>query len=146
MVATEPRRIEPISLSAKPFCRGDCAEVANLVCPLPQGGQRGVAGWAPADRFGPRAGPRNGCPPSRRTYRPRWLKVGRGHVRNGSIHVTAQKTTTALTIPIATELETAINAAAPSEHMVSPVRRETRAAMEVYLASVIQVDRHPFSV
>ena len=44
MVATEPRRIEPISLSAKPFCQGDCAEVANLVCPLPQGGQRGVAG------------------------------------------------------------------------------------------------------
>jgi integrase len=46
------------------------------------------------------------------------VKVGRGHVRNGTIHVTAQKTKTPLAIPITPELAEAINAAAPSEHVV----------------------------
>jgi integrase len=45
------------------------------------------------------------------------IKLGRGHVRNGTISVTAQKTKTALAIPITTELAEAINAAAPSEHV-----------------------------
>ena len=42
------------------------------------------------------------------------VKVGRGHARNGTIHVTAQKTKTPLAIPITAELAQAINAAAPS--------------------------------
>jgi integrase len=46
------------------------------------------------------------------------VKVGRGHIRNGTIHVTAQKTKTPLVIPITTELAQAINAAAPSAHVV----------------------------
>jgi len=46
------------------------------------------------------------------------VKAGRGHVRNGAIHITAQKTGAALVIPINTELAAAINAAALSEHMV----------------------------
>jgi integrase len=45
------------------------------------------------------------------------VKLGRGHVRNGTIQVTAQKTKTPLAIPITTELADAINAAAPSEHV-----------------------------
>jgi len=45
------------------------------------------------------------------------VKLGRGHVRNGTISVTAQKTKTALSIPITAELAEAINAAAPSEHV-----------------------------
>jgi len=45
------------------------------------------------------------------------VKLGRGHVRNGTIQVTAQKTKTALAIPVTTELAEAINAAAPSEHV-----------------------------
>jgi len=54
------------------------------------------------------------------------VKVGRGHVRNGAIHITAQKTKMALVIPITTELETAINAAAPSEHMVFLINERGR--------------------
>jgi len=45
------------------------------------------------------------------------VKLGRGHVRNGTIQVTAQKTKEPLWIPITTELAEAINAAAPSEHV-----------------------------
>jgi len=45
------------------------------------------------------------------------VKLGRGHVRNGTIQVTAQKTKTPLAIPITTELAEAINTAAPSEHV-----------------------------
>ena len=45
------------------------------------------------------------------------VKLGRGHIRNGTIQVTAQKTKTALAIPVTTELAEAINAAAPSEHV-----------------------------
>jgi integrase len=40
------------------------------------------------------------------------VKVGRGHIRNGTIHITAQKTRTALQIPITAALATAINATA----------------------------------
>jgi len=43
------------------------------------------------------------------------VKLGRGHIRNGAIHITAQKTKAALVIPITAELEAAVTAAAPSE-------------------------------
>jgi integrase len=55
------------------------------------------------------------------------VKVGRGHVRKDTIHVTAQKTKTPLAIPISTELATAINAAAPSEHVVFLVNERGQA-------------------
>jgi integrase len=45
------------------------------------------------------------------------VKLGRGHVRNGTIQVTAQKTRKPLDIPIIAALAAAINAAAPSEHV-----------------------------
>jgi len=54
------------------------------------------------------------------------VKIGRGHVRNGVIHITAQKTKAALAIPITAALEVAINAAAPSEHMVFLVNERAR--------------------
>jgi integrase len=46
------------------------------------------------------------------------VRLGRGNIRGGTIHLTQQKTGTALTIPVTAELAEAINAAAPSEHMV----------------------------
>lgn len=55
------------------------------------------------------------------------VKVGRAHVRNGTIQIAAQKTGSALTIPIGTELAEAINAAAPSEHVVFLVNERGRA-------------------
>jgi integrase len=55
------------------------------------------------------------------------VKVGRGHVRNGTVYIAAQKTGTALAIPIGTELAEAINAAAPSEHVVFLVNERGRA-------------------
>src|SRR5262249_26158939 len=45
------------------------------------------------------------------------VKVGRGHVRNGTISITTQKTGAPLAIPVTSELAAAINAA-PSEAMV----------------------------
>jgi integrase len=45
------------------------------------------------------------------------VKLGRGHVRNGTIQIVAQKTKTALAIPVTAELASAINAAAPGEHV-----------------------------
>lgn len=45
------------------------------------------------------------------------VRLGRGNVRNGNLHVTQQKTGTALVIPITAALAEAINAAAPSEHV-----------------------------
>jgi integrase len=45
------------------------------------------------------------------------VKLGRGHVRNGALHLIQQKTKTPLAIPITAELAEAINAAAPSEHV-----------------------------
>ena len=55
------------------------------------------------------------------------VKIGRGQVRNGTIHLTAQKTKTSLAIPITAELAAAINAAAPSEHMVFLVNERGQA-------------------
>lgn len=46
------------------------------------------------------------------------VRVGRGNVRNGALHLTQQKTRTALVIPITAALAGAINAAASSEHVV----------------------------
>ena len=54
------------------------------------------------------------------------VKIGRGHVRNGVIYITAQKTKAALAIPITAALEAAINAAAPSEHMVFLINERAR--------------------
>ena len=45
------------------------------------------------------------------------VRLGRGNVRNGTLHITQQKTGTALVIPITAALAEAINAAAPSEHV-----------------------------
>src|SRR5262249_42922570 len=44
------------------------------------------------------------------------VRTGRGNVRNGTLHITQQKTGTALAIPINAALAEAINAAAPSGH------------------------------
>jgi integrase len=56
------------------------------------------------------------------------IKVGRGHVRNATIHIAAaQKTGSGLAIPIGSELAEAINAAAPSEHVVFLVNERGRA-------------------
>jgi integrase len=55
------------------------------------------------------------------------VKIGRGQVRNGTVHLTAQKTKTSLAIPITAELAAAINAAAPSEHMVFLVNERGQA-------------------
>jgi len=46
------------------------------------------------------------------------VRIGRGNVRNGTLHMTQQKTGRALTIPVTAALADAINAAAPSEHVV----------------------------
>jgi integrase len=45
------------------------------------------------------------------------VRVGRGNVREDTIRITQQKTGRPLAIPITTALATAINAAAPSEHV-----------------------------
>src|SRR5262249_40378013 len=44
-------------------------------------------------------------------------RTGRAHVRNGTLHITQQKTGTALAIRINAALAEAINAAAPSGHV-----------------------------
>jgi integrase len=46
------------------------------------------------------------------------VRVGRGNVRGGTIHITQQKTGAALAIPVTTDLAEAINATAPSDHVV----------------------------
>ena len=51
--------------------------------------------------------------------------LGRGHVRNGEHHIVAQKTGTQPVLPITSELEAAINAAAPSEHITYLVSERT---------------------
>jgi integrase len=55
------------------------------------------------------------------------VKVGRGHVRHGVIHIATEKTGSALAIPIGTDLADAINAAAPSSHVVFLVNERGRA-------------------
>jgi integrase len=54
------------------------------------------------------------------------VRIGRGNVRGGSIHLAQQKTGATLTIPVTAELAQAINAAAPSEHMVFLVNERGR--------------------
>jgi integrase len=46
------------------------------------------------------------------------VRVGRGNVRNGTLNITQQKTGGMLAIPITAALAEAINAAAPSDHVV----------------------------
>jgi hypothetical protein len=46
------------------------------------------------------------------------VKLGRGHVRDGAIHMVQQKTAAQVTVPLTSEMVEAINAAAPSEHLV----------------------------
>jgi integrase len=55
------------------------------------------------------------------------VRLGRGSVRNGELHLTQQKTGKALTIPITAALAEAINTAAPSEHMVFLVNERGQA-------------------
>jgi integrase len=55
------------------------------------------------------------------------VKVGRGHVRSGTVHITAQKTGTALQIPVTTALAEAINTMAPTDAMVFLVNEHSRA-------------------
>jgi integrase len=55
------------------------------------------------------------------------VKLGRGNVRSGLVHMTQQKTGTQLTIPVTPELAEAINAAAPTEHVVFLVNEHGRA-------------------
>jgi integrase len=46
------------------------------------------------------------------------VKLGRAHVRDGLVHMTQQKTGRPLRIPITEQLAAAINAAAPTDHLV----------------------------
>jgi integrase len=55
------------------------------------------------------------------------VKFGRGHVRNGELHYVQQKTGRAVVITITPELAAAINAAAPSEHVVFLINERGRA-------------------
>src|SRR5262249_34903806 len=55
------------------------------------------------------------------------IRLGRGHVRNGAVHLTHQKTGAALVIPVTLALADAINAGAPSEHVVFLVNEHGRA-------------------
>ena len=55
------------------------------------------------------------------------VKLGRGHVRDGMLHMRQQKTGKALAIPITTELAEAINAAAPADAVVFLLNENGRA-------------------
>jgi integrase len=55
------------------------------------------------------------------------VRLGRGHVRDGAIHMTQQKTGQQVTIPVTSALAEAINAAAPSEHVVFLLNEHGRA-------------------
>jgi integrase len=46
------------------------------------------------------------------------VRLGRGNIRGGLVHMTQQKTGKPLAIPVTTELAEAINAAAPADHLV----------------------------
>ena len=46
------------------------------------------------------------------------VRIGRGNVRGGTVHMTQQKTGTPLQIPVTRELADAINAASPADAMV----------------------------
>jgi integrase len=55
------------------------------------------------------------------------VRLGRGHVRDGAIHMTQQKTGKQVTIPVTSALAEAINTAAPSEHVVFLLNERSRA-------------------
>jgi integrase len=55
------------------------------------------------------------------------VRLGRGNVRGGLVHMTQQKTGKPMTIPITSELAEAIKAAAPTEHVVFLVNEYGRA-------------------
>jgi integrase len=55
------------------------------------------------------------------------VKLGRGHVRNGELQYVQQKTGRAVVITITAELAEAINAAAPSQHVVFLINERGRA-------------------
>jgi integrase len=45
------------------------------------------------------------------------VRIGRGHVRNGALHIVQQKTKAAVALPITAALAEIINASAPPEHL-----------------------------
>src|SRR4029077_18744459 len=55
------------------------------------------------------------------------VRVGRGNVRNGVVHVAQQKTKTTLAIPVTAPLADAINAMAPNDAMVFLVNEYNKA-------------------
>lgn len=55
------------------------------------------------------------------------VRVGRGNVRNGTLHIAQQKTGATLQIPVTAKLADAINAAAPSEHVTFLLNERGRA-------------------
>jgi integrase len=55
------------------------------------------------------------------------VRLGRGHVRDGAIHMVQQKTGAQVTVPLTSAVVEAINAAAPSEHVVFLLNEHGRA-------------------
>ena len=55
------------------------------------------------------------------------VRLGRGHVRDGVIHMVQQKTGAQVTVPLTNAVVEAINAAAPSEHVVFLLNEHGRA-------------------
>jgi integrase len=55
------------------------------------------------------------------------VRLGRGHVRNGAVHLTHQKTGAALAIPVTPTLAEAINAGASADHVVFLLNERGRA-------------------
>ena len=55
------------------------------------------------------------------------VRLGRGHVRDGAIHLVQQKTGAQVTVPLTSAMVEAINAAAPSEHVVFLLNEHGRA-------------------
>lgn len=55
------------------------------------------------------------------------VRLGRGHVRDGAIHMVQQKTSAHVSVPVTSALADAINAAAPNEHVVFLLNEHGRA-------------------
>jgi integrase len=55
------------------------------------------------------------------------VRLGRGHVRDGAIHMVQQKSGAHVTVPLTSAVVEAINAAAPSEHVVFLLNEHGRA-------------------
>src|SRR6266545_4835317 len=55
------------------------------------------------------------------------VRLGRGHVRDGAIHMVQQKTGAHVMVPLTNAVVEAINAAAPSEHVVFLLNEHGRA-------------------